>query len=96
MENNSKIINHINQMFHNNGIKQEERFNLLIVLLENIKNGKSSDNKFNELLQLISSFDYTNADLMQEIFMIIGSKYTKYNLDQFYTPTTISKFINNL
>ena len=46
MENNSKIINHINQMFHNNGIKQEERFNLLIVLLENIKNGKSSDNKY--------------------------------------------------
>jgi hypothetical protein len=36
---NSKIINQINQLFHNKGVKQEERFNLLIELLENNKNG---------------------------------------------------------
>ena len=34
---NSKIINQINQLFHNKGVKQEERFNLLIELLENNK-----------------------------------------------------------
>ena len=32
---NSKLINQINQLFHNKGVKQEERFNLLIDLLEN-------------------------------------------------------------
>ena len=31
---NSKLINQINQLFHNKGVKQEERFNLLMTLLE--------------------------------------------------------------
>ena len=91
---NSKIINQINQLFHNKGVKQEERFNLLIDLLENNnKNISNNDNNFNDIIALINSLDYTNCDLIQEIFMTIGSKYTKFNLDQFYTPLTISKFI---
>jgi len=92
---NIKIISHINQLFHNKGIKQEERFDLLIELLENNKNGNVNEN-FKEITQFINSFDYTNDDLIQEIFMSIGSKYVKFNLDQFYTPLTISKFINSL
>jgi len=92
---NSKIINQINQLFHNKGVKQEERFNLLIELLENNKNGISNE-KFQEIIQLINSLDYNNNELVQEIFMLIGSKYTKFNLDQFYTPLTVSKFIDSL
>jgi type I restriction-modification system DNA methylase subunit len=92
---NSKLINQINQLFHNKGVKQEERFNLLIDLLENNnKNTNSKDDKFNDIIALINSLDYTNCDLIQEIFMTIGSKYTKFNLDQFYTPLTIAKFIS--
>lgn len=92
---NSKIINQINQLFHNKGVKQEERFNLLIELLEKNKNGIVNE-KYQDIIQLINSLDYNNNDLIQEIFMSIGSKYTKYNLDQFYTPLTVSKFINSL
>jgi type I restriction-modification system DNA methylase subunit len=92
---NSKIINQINQLFHNKGVKQEERFNLLIELLENNKKGVPNE-QFKEIIQLIETFDYSNADLIQQIFMSIGSKYIKYNLDQFYTPLTISLFINRL
>ena len=88
---NSKLINQINQLFHNKGVKQEDRFNLLMNLLEknNIK-----DEKFNDILSLINNLDYSNCDLIQEIFMSVGSKYTKFNLDQFYTPLTVSKFIS--
>ena len=88
---NSKLINQINQLFHNKGVKQEDRFNLLMTLLEknNIK-----DEKFNDILSLINNLDYSNCDLIQEIFMSVGSKYTKFNLDQFYTPLTVSKFIS--
>ena len=89
---NSKIINQINQLFHNKGIKQDDRFNLLIELLEENKNGIINE-KFQEIIKLINSFDYSNNDLVQEIFMAIGSKYTRFNLDQFYTPLTIAKFI---
>jgi len=92
---NSKLINQINQLFHNKGVKQEERFNLLMVLLEKNKNN-IQDEKFNDILTLINNLDYSNCDLIQEIFMTIGSKYTKFNLDQFYTPLTVSKFISQL
>ena len=90
---NSKLINQINQLFHNKGVKQEDRFNTLIILLEKNKNN-IPDEKFNDITALINSLDYTNCDLIQEIFMTIGSKYTKFNLDQFYTPLTVSKFIS--
>ena len=92
---NTKIINQINQLFHNKGVKQEERFNLLIELLEKNKNGVLNE-KYQDIIQLINSFDYNNHELIQEIFMSVGSKYIKYNLDQFYTPLTVCKFISSL
>ena len=91
--NNSKLIAQINQLFHNRGVKQEDRFDLLVSLLENSKNN-IQDERFSEIILLINSLDYDDYDLIQEIFMKIGSKYTKFNLDQFYTPLTISKFIS--
>jgi hypothetical protein len=107
-KNNSKFINDINQLFHNKGVKQEDRFNVLFKLLDKSKSlGNSSDFisqgrteeeiiKYKDILNIIDNLDYTNAELIQEIFMTIGSKYTKLNLDQFYTPLTISKFICDL
>lgn len=88
---NTKIINQINQLFHNKGVRQEERFNSLIELLEN----KNKQNKYDDIYNLLNSLDYNNKELIQELFMLIGSKYTKYNLDQFYSPLTISKFISS-
>ena len=93
---NSKIINQINQLFHNKGIKQEARFDLLIKLLEENNADTCFDSKFSDILTLINSLDYSNKDLIQEMFMLLGSKFTKYKLDQFYTPLTISKFISGL
>jgi predicted RNA methylase len=83
---NAKIINHINQYFHNQGVKQENRLDLLITLIQSA----SSDN---EIVKMLRALDYNNKDLIQAIFMLIGSKLTKFDLDQFYTPLTISEFI---
>ena len=90
---NSKVIATINQLLHNRGIKQEERLNTLISLFEKRKNG-IVDAAFTDILELIDGFDYSDKDLVQELFMLFGSKLTKYRLDQFYTPITISQFIN--
>lgn len=90
---NSKVIATINQLLHNRGIKQEERLNTLISLFEKRKNG-ILDPAFTDILELIDGFDYSDKDLVQELFMLFGSKLTKYRLDQFYTPITISQFIN--
>jgi len=92
---NTKLINNINQLLHNKGVKQEERFDLLIKLLENNKKN-IIDSKYEDVINIINSLDYNNKNLIQEIFMLLGSKLTKYKLDQFYTPLTISQFINNL
>ena len=92
---NSINLNKINQLFHNNGIKQELRFDLLINLLEtNNTNGVITE-QYKEITNIISQLDYSNKDLIQEMFMLIGNKMTKFKLDQFYTPLTISEFISN-
>jgi len=92
---NNKIINQINQLFHNKGIKQENRFDLLLELLQK-NNAGLIDSSYEDIIQLINGFDYSNKDIIQEIFMLFGSKLTKFKLDQFYTPLTISKFICSL
>jgi ubiquinone/menaquinone biosynthesis C-methylase UbiE len=46
-----------------------------------------------DVRKILGDIDYTNKELVQEIFMNIGSKYTKFKLDQFYSPLTLSQFI---
>lgn len=92
---NNKIINQINQLFHNKGIKQENRFDLLLYLLQKNNIGIIESN-YEDIVKLINTFDYSNKEIIQELFMLFGSKLTKFKLDQFYTPLTISKFICNL
>lgn len=93
--NNIKFINRINQLFHNNGVKQENRFDLLIELLVKYNKNETISSEFKEFVELLTCLDYNDKDLMQEIFMLLGNKLTKFKLDQFYTPLTISKFISN-
>ena len=94
---NSKIIGKINQHFHNMGIKQESRFDTLLSIIQS-KNTKftQAQNEYNSINELLDEIDYANKDLIQELFMSIGSKFTKFKLDQFYTPLTISEFICGL
>jgi type I restriction-modification system DNA methylase subunit len=54
------------------------------------------ETKYTDIIELINAFDYSNKDIIQELFMLFGNKLTKFKLDQFYTPLTISKFICHL
>jgi len=98
---NSKHINHINQLLHNKGIKQEDRIGVLTSLFERRKSltveatatstATVVDPRFSDIMDAI-----TNKEISQEIFMLFGSKLTRYKLDQFYTPLTISEFITGM
>lgn len=97
---NSKHINHINQLLHNKGIKQEDRIGVLTTLFEKRKNltvgaaaAGAFDPRFSDIMDAINAIDFTNKEISQELFMLFGSKLTRYKLDQFYTPLTISEFI---
>lgn len=99
---NSKHINNINQLLHNKGIKQEDRIGVLTSLFEKRKNhgGPTAaaviDPRFSDIMDAINAIDFTNKEISQEIFMLFGSKLTRYKLDQFYTPLTISEFITGM
>lgn len=102
---NSKHINHINQLLHNKGIKQEDRIGVLTSLFETRKSltveaaATSTvviDSRFCDIMDAINAIDFTNKEISQEIFMLFGSKLTRYKLDQFYTPLTISEFITGM
>ena len=99
---NSKHINHINQLLHNKGIKQEDRIGVLTSLFEKRKSLAVEaltvviDPRFIDIIDAINAIDFTNKEISQEIFMLFGSKLTRYKLDQFYTPLTISEFITGM
>lgn len=94
---NCKIIDNINQLFHNAGTKQENRLNVLIDSLVDKEVKEENKNFIEQNIQhLLSKLDFQNKELMQELFMKLGSKYTKCKLDQYYTPLTISHFISSL
>ena len=84
---NTKVINSINQLLHNKGIKQEDRLDTFTKCLE-------EEDSVKGVKELIEKIDRSDCELTQEVFMLFGNKFTKYRLDQFYTPLTISKFIN--
>ena len=54
------------------------------------------DPRFSDIMDAINAIDFTNKEISQEIFMLFGSKLTRYKLDQFYTPLTISEFITGM
>ena len=102
---NSKHIHHINQLLHNKGIKQEDRIGILTSLFETRKKQSDGgtttsaivvDARFADIMDAINAIDFTNKEISQEIFMLFGSKLTRYKLDQFYTPLTISEFITGM
>ncbi len=84
-----ELFNEINQIFHNKGINQDKRFNILLEIIEDKnKNFKEIFLKFDKASR--------NLETIQECFMTLCSKYTKQKLDQYYTPINIASFINSL
>lgn len=94
----------LNQLLHNTGFSKTERFELLKKIFRNYSKHKSYELEYYKnichtellinILEIIK--DNNNDELLQEFFMKFGNVVLKKNLDQFYTPITISKFIANI
>jgi type I restriction enzyme M protein len=95
----------LDQELHNSGFSKTERYELLKKIFNKYSKYKKYDLKYYEnlckdnkiiekILKIIEEND--NDELIQEFFMRFGNTILKKNLDQFYTPITISKFISNI
>lgn len=94
MESNAKLIRKIDQELHNSAIKHESRFDALLEFLQNKNQNLPITNK--RIDELFKEIDFSDKDIVQDMFMLFGNQFTKYKLDQFYTPLTISQFICSL
>ena len=88
------IFKEINQIFHNNNIRQELRFNTLLSILSN--EGDKDEELSAKINELFMSLNLDSLDVIQECYMSLCSNYTKEKLDQFYTPISIGLFFSSL
>ena len=99
--NNDVFVNDINQLMHNEGIIIDDRMDIIINLLNNyLYNSKISDEIptkiASEILSILKTITIDKNEIAQILFMFYCNKKTKINLDQFYTPFTIGKFMCSL
>ena len=98
---NNCLVDDINQLLHNEGVEVTQRLEIVISLIKYKFNKTEPScnidielrNKINNILENVN---FDKNELIQKIFMFYGSKTLKIELDQFYTPITIGRFINSL
>ena len=98
---NNFIVDDINQLLHNEGIEFTQRLDIIISLINYKYSGVETSCKIdnclkNKIIDIFETFTFDKSELIQKIFMFYGSKTLKIELDQFYTPITIGRFINSL
>jgi predicted RNA methylase len=99
----TNYINKIDQILHNDGINKLYRLDILKKILINIKNHNFILNDIpiestNNIINIMNNvlFIIPISEISQQLFMFYGSIILKNTLDQFYTPITISSFINDI
>lgn len=103
---NNIFLTTINQLLHNKGIEFNSRMDIILDYIHYvIYNKKTHDQNSNNIIDkethksiisLIKNITIDTNEIYQIIFMFYGNKKTKLNLDQYYTPYTIGKFICSL
>lgn len=98
---NNLVVTELNQLLHNEGIEFNERLDIIIDIINSNYYQKSfqsstTTNLKEKLSEYICSLSIDKNEIFQKIFMFYGHKNTKINLDQYYTPFTIGKFMCNL
>ena len=99
----NNYINVIDQKLHNDGINKLNRMNIIKCIIMNIYDDKYINESIKkdtfsyikELLKEVLVF-LPNSEISQQIFMFYGSIILKNSLDQFYTPITITNFLNSI
>lgn len=93
IQNETIFIKQIDQLLHNNGISNDEKYSTMMDVLM----GKKLDKEpHTSIYSLLSTSNIPHYDLFQIFFMNFGNKFFKKDLNQFYTPRTISNFICSL
>jgi len=101
IKNNNVFVTEINQLLHNEGILLDNRLEVIIDILNNslykteIVSEISAPLK-DKISSIINSVTIDNDEIFQILFMFYCNKNNKINLDQFYTPYTIGKFLCKL
>lgn len=99
IKNSETLLDDINQMLHNEGVVFDKRIDIITSILNqkiNSDNLNSLDIDEKIAIYIKDKFSkniLSNEEIIQKIFMFYGNKLLKKNLDQFYTPLTIGKFI---
>lgn len=102
IKNQKNYINVCDQLLHNKGINKMERLGILKEIINNLDNVELVNSVSNEIAEnLVKIIEdvlklLPKSEISQQLFMHFGTKYIKKDLDQFYTPVTISSFINRL
>lgn len=95
---NNIVVTELNQLLHNEGIEFHERMNIIIHVIHSKYYHKSFHDTIpyhlkEKLIGYINSLSIDKNEIFQKVFMFYGHKNTKINLDQYYTPFTIGKFM---
>jgi predicted RNA methylase len=101
IKNNNVFVTEINQLLHNEGILLDNRLEIIIDILNNSLYETEIVSEISEPLKdkissIINSVTIDNDEIFQILFMFYCNKNNKINLDQFYTPYTIGKFLCKL
>lgn len=98
---NNIVVTDLNQLLHNEGVEFNERMNIISHIIHSKYYHQPFTNNIptnlqEKLLSCIDSLSIDKNEIFQKIFMFYGHKNTKINLDQYYTPFTIGKFMCDL
>jgi len=98
---NNCVVDDINQLFHNEGIEFTQRLEIVTSLINYKFRGldltcKIDEGLKNKLIDIFETITLDKNELIQKVFMFYGNKTLKIELDQFYTPITIGRFITSL
>ena len=101
IKNNGIFVSEINQLLHNEGIIMDDRLDIIIDILnhclyDNPITITISEKIITEIVTLIKSVSIDKEEIAQVLFMFYCNKKVKIDLDQFYTPFTIGKFLCKL
>lgn len=101
INNNNIFVSEINQLLHNEGVIMDDRLDIVINIVNHCLYDKKielniSKKVADEIIALVKSVSIDRAEVMQILFMFYCDKKVKINLDQFYTPYTIGRFLSKL
>ena len=101
INNNNIFVSEINQLLHNEGVIMDDRLDIVINIVNHCLYDKKielniSKKVADEIIALVKSVSIDRDEVMQILFMFYCDKKVKINLDQFYTPYTIGRFLSKL